>query len=260
MAPQEPLRPEGVGRGASMSDSAGDDFQRLTKYSPQGMGGRPGRVARPALYKTYSDKPRVELPGLKYCGAELAPFAEVVQRRRSIRSFLNDPLTLHEISFLLWASTGLGHTDLDAKHRTAPSAGALYPIETYVVANDIAGLTPGVYHYAIESHALDELRLGNCRQEITAAALGQGMCGTAPAVFIWTAVFNRTKWKYGQRGYRYVYLDCGHVAAQFALSAVAVGLGSFQIAALFDDEVNDIVGVDGEEESVLYMSVVGRLG
>jgi SagB-type dehydrogenase family enzyme len=84
------------------------------------------------------------------------------------------------------------------------------------------------------------------------------MCADAPVVFIWTAIFERSRWKYGQRAYRYVYLDAGHVAAHLALAAVATGLGSCQIAATFDDEVNDLLGVDGVDESVLYMSVVGR--
>jgi SagB-type dehydrogenase family enzyme len=79
----------------------------------------------------------------------------------------------------------------------------------------------------------------------------------APVVFIWTAVFQRTKWKYGQRAYRYIYLDAGHIAENLALAAVSLGLGSCQIGALFDEEINQIIGVDGKEESVLYMTVAG---
>ena len=85
------------------------------------------------------------------------------------------------------------------------------------------------------------------------------MCKYASVVIIWTAIFNRSKWKYGQRAYRYIYLDAGHIAENFALASTSLGLGSCQIAALFDDEVNELIGVNGKEESVIYMSVLGNL-
>ncbi len=90
------------------------------------------------------------------------------------------------------------------------------------------------------------------------AALDQGMAAEANAVFAWTALFERSKWKYRQRAFRYVYLDAGHIAQNLALAAVSLGLGSCQIAALYDDEVNSLLGVDGTEESILYLSVVGH--
>ena len=119
-------------------------------------------------------------------------------------------------------------------------------------------MPPGIYHYSIADHRLELVRKGALGEELARAALDQGMCARAPAVLIWTAVFERCRWKYGERAYRYVYLDAGHVAQNLSLAAVSLGLGSCQIAATFDDEVNELLGVDGEEESVLYMSVVGR--
>ena len=92
---------------------------------------------------------------------------------------------------------------------------------------------------------------------VVPAALGQEMCAEAAAVFVWTAVFARSKWKYAQRAYRYIYLDAGHIAENLALAAVSLGLGTCPIGALFDDEVNKLLAVDGIEESVVYMSVVG---
>ena len=91
------------------------------------------------------------------------------------------------------------------------------------------------------------------------AALDQEICAEAPVVFVWSAIFNRSKWKYKQRAYRYVYLDAGHIAENLALSATSIGLGSCQIGAFFDDEVNRIIEVDGVEESAIYLSVVGHL-
>ena len=143
--------------------------------------------------------------------------------------------------------------------RTAPSAGGLYPIETYVVINRVDGIEQGVYHYNIRRHALEELELGNFGRQIALAALDQRMCLEASFVIIWTAIFERSKWKYKQRGYRYMYLDAGHIAENLALACTGIGLGSCQIGALYDEEVNSIIDVDGVEESVLYMSSVGPL-
>jgi len=165
---------------------------------------------------------------------------------------------LEELSYLLWACDGITRREKGYEFRTAPSAGALYPVETYVAANGVTGVIPGIYHYSVRHHALEQFRKGNLGEEVARAALDQGICASAPVVLFWTAIFERSRWKYGERAYRYVYLDAGHMAQNLALAAVSLGLGSCQIAATFDDEVNELLGADGEEESVLYMSVVGR--
>ena len=95
-------------------------------------------------------------------------------------------------------------------------------------------------------------------RERVLAALNQKMCIEAAAIFVWTAIFNRSKWKYEERAYRYIYLDAGHIAGNLTLAATAAGLGTCQIGAIFDDEVNAIIGVDGKEESAIYMSLVGH--
>jgi SagB-type dehydrogenase family enzyme len=142
--------------------------------------------------------------------------------------------------------------------RAAPSAGALYPVETYLSVQMVEGIEPGIYHYNVRTHDLDRLRPGDFREAVAEAALDQGFLAEAAVVFAWTAVFARSKWKYKERAYRYVYLDAGHIAQNVALAAVALGLGSCQIAALYDDEVNAVLGVDGKEESILYMTALGR--
>jgi SagB-type dehydrogenase family enzyme len=131
-------------------------------------------------------------------------------------------------------------------------------VETYVVIHAVEGIEPGVYHYGVERHELDQLKIGDFRAEITQAALDQEMASRANVVFVWTAVFERSKWKYRQRAYRYIYLDAGHIAQNVAIGAVALGLGSCQIAALYDDEANALLGVDGLEESTIYMTAIGR--
>jgi SagB-type dehydrogenase family enzyme len=182
---------------------------------------------------------------------------ETLKQRKSIRDFQAKPLGKDRLSYLLWASTGIQRIEDGYEFRTAPSAGALYPIETYLVVNNVSKLEAGVYHYSIRTHQLEQLEQKDLRRQITAAALGQRMCAKAAVVFVWSAVFDRCKWKYGQRAYRYIYLDAGHIAENLALAAVSLNLGSCEIGALYDDQVNAILGIDGIEESVICMAVVG---
>jgi SagB-type dehydrogenase family enzyme len=240
-----------------MSDGIGDRFQKETKYFPDKMSGRGLDWSRkPETYKEYPDAARIELPVPGF--PEDISFKVAVGRRRSVRQFLEKPLTLEQLSALLWASNGINRVESGFEFRTVPSAGALYPVETYLVVNSVESIKSGLYHYAVRAHALEEIRAGDHSRQLAGAALSQEMCARAPVVFVWTAVFGRSKWKYEERAYRYIYLDAGHVGHGLALAATSLGLGSCQIAALFDDEVNKILGVDGERESVVYMSVVGH--
>ncbi|HUT27339.1 MAG TPA: SagB/ThcOx family dehydrogenase [Methanomassiliicoccales archaeon] len=236
--------------------SVGETFQKETKHRRDRLVGR--RMdwdKRPDTYKTYPDRARIKLPERRH---PIAPLDQTLRSRKSVRDFETGPLALEDLSYLLWASTGITRRERGFEFRTAPSAGALYPIETYVAVNNVQGVSPGIYHYSITEHSLELVRKGVLGSEVARAALDQGMCAKAPVVFIWTAVFERCRWKYGERAYRYVYLDAGHVAQNLALVAVSLELGSCQMAAAYDDEVNELLGVDGEEESALYMSVVGR--
>ena len=242
-----------------MSEGIGKTFLEETKYYRERMTGhRMPPSARPDMYKRYPAAPTVELPPAVSQGG--APLWDTVAKRRSVRHYTDQPITRAELSQLLWACQGLTGTRSGHPVRSAPSAGALYPIETYVVVNlSLAqDLAPGLYHYEVERHRLNVLRRVDLRREAAAAALDQPMVAEASAVFIWTAVFERTRWKYAERAYRYVCLDAGHVAAHVSLAAVALGLASCQIAALYDDEVNALVGADGQSESVLYMTSVGQ--
>ncbi|MFQ6038793.1 MAG: SagB/ThcOx family dehydrogenase, partial [Candidatus Aminicenantales bacterium] len=167
-------------------------------------------------------------------------------------------LSQAQLSQLLWATQGITREEMGFAFRVCPSAGALYPVETYVVLHKVKGLDPGIYHYAVLDHHLERIKSGDFRMPVARAALDQDMAFAASAVFVWTAVFGRAKWKYGQRAYRYVYLDAGHIAQNLALAAVGLNLGTCQIGALYDEEVNALLEVDGVEESVVYMSVVGH--
>ena len=242
-----------------MRRGIGDSFQAETKYARGQLGGGGLDWSRkPEPYKSYPDAPQIALPPPTTAGG--AGLWETLAARRSVRRFAGTPLALPALSQLLWAAQGITATRQGFGFRAAPSAGALYPVETYLVVNDVQSLSPGVYHYAVQGHGLEQLRAGDFRRQVASAALDQGMAAQANVVWLWTAVFERSKWKYRQRAYRYLYLDAGHIAENVALAAVALGLGSCQIAALYDDECNALLGVDGEEESTIYMTVVGTLG
>jgi len=237
-------------------NGTGDRFQQETKYDPGKMPGhRLDWSAKPELYKKYPRAEQIELPAFDL--DRPMSLDKTLRQRKSIRDYQAGPISKGQLAYLLWASTGIQRVEGGYEFRTAPSAGALYPIETYVVANNVKSLEAGVYHYAIRSHQLEILEQRDLRRQIAAAALGQTMCGIAAAVFIWTAVFERCKWKYGQRAYRYIYLDAGHIAENLALAAVSLNLGTCEIGALYDDHVNAIIGIDGSEESTICMAAVG---
>ncbi len=243
--------------GMVVPEGIGDRFQQETKYRRGKLRGRGLDWAhKPDTYKRYPHAPRVALSAPQTAGG--ATIWDVMAQRRSVRRFQDAPLTEAELSQLLWAAQGITRRAEGYAFRTSPSAGALYPVETYLAIHSVEGIESGVYHYAVESHELERLKAGDFRVEVARAALDQGMAARANVVFIWTAVFRRSKWKYRQRAYRYCYLDAGHIAQNVALAAVALGLGSCQIAALYDDEANALLGVDGKEESTMYMTVVGR--
>jgi SagB-type dehydrogenase family enzyme len=260
-----------------MLEHPGRTFQDKTSYRRDSMEERELEWrSKPLTYKFYSYAPVISLPSpTRALDQDPAPdLWTCVGRRRSVRSFGTAPLSLLELSRLLWASAGITTTFITPHgqdfYRAAPTAGALYPIETYVVANRVEGLEPGLYHYRVAgldilerpimegSHSLEQLKTGDLRSEITAAALDQPMCGKAGVVFLWTAVFARSEWKYRERAYRYFYLDAGHMAAQLSLAAVAQGLGSCAVAAFYDDEANALLGIDGQTEGIVYMTAAGK--
>lgn len=242
-----------------LSGKVGEFFQQSTKYNrDERFGHGLDWSKKPSTYKKYQTK-RIPLTmDFSVKSRALSPFIEVLKNRKSIRSFSNKPMKMTELSFLLWASTGIRKDKEVYEFRTAPSAGALYPIETYIVINNVEELQNGLYHYDIEQNQLEELKIGELGEEIARSALDQKMCVDAQVIFIWTAIFLRSTWKYNQRAYRYVYVDAGHIAQNLALSATSIGLGSCQIGAFFDDEINKILQIDGIEESTIYLSAVGN--
>jgi SagB-type dehydrogenase family enzyme len=239
-----------------VDDDRGRAYLRETRHGRSRLvGGRMDWANQPEWFKTYPDAPRVRLPDLALDDGGLF---DALARRRSVRAYSPEPLALGELSALLWAAAGVTARREGFAFRTAPSAGGLYPIEHYVVANEVEGLEQGLYHYDVLGRALERLRAADLRLPIARAALDQGIAADAQAVFVWTAVLERSRWKYGERFVRYVLLDAGHIAENVALAATAMGLGTCQIAAFFDEEAADVLGVDPDAEPVVYMSAAGR--
>ncbi len=238
--------------------SIGHDFFLKTKYNRSSMPrGRLNLLHKPRTHKTYPKSEKISLPTEL---PDINPnFWDIVRLRRSQREFTSSLMTIKELSALLWASQGVTKNTGYFQFRSAPSAGALYPIETYLVVNNIESLHKGVFHYNVREHALEQLRAINASEPLARACLDQDWMMFANVVFIWTAMFERCTWKYSQRAYRYMSLDAGHIAHAVALSAVALGLGSCQVAAFYDGELNELLHIDGDQESALYVTAVGRV-
>jgi SagB-type dehydrogenase family enzyme len=194
----------------------------------------------------------IGLPQPRYRGD--VSLEEALLQRRSVREYTGEPLTLEEISQLLWAAQGI--TD-PRGFRTAPSAGGLYPLEVYLVAGEVAGLEAGVYKYRPQEHSLIRVVVGDRRENLCTAALGQVWVREAAADIVILAVYERTTVKYGDRGIRYVHLEAGHAAQNVCLQATALGLGTVTVGAFYDDEVQAVLGAP-KNEKPLYVMPVGR--
>ncbi len=174
--------------------------------------------------------------------------------RRSIRSYAGEPLSLREVSQLLWAAQGI--TD-PRGFRTAPSAGALYPLEVYLVAGDVEDLTSGVYRYEPDGHQLTRIIDGDKRAELADAALVQPWVKEGAISIVFAAVYERTTVKYGDRGIRYVHMEAGHAGQNLCLQATAMGLGVVTVGAFHDEQVSKLLNLP-QDEKPLYIIPVGR--
>lgn len=237
----------------------GENFQQKSKYIRDKL---PRHAlnwgSKPKTYKVYSDSfKKVKLPEPIFDQA--IQFWNVIKNRHSTRNFTNEPLTIMELSLFLFGMSGLNRIFPQYAFRTVPSAGGLYPIEIYAVINNVVDLEKGLYHYDIQNHSLNLLKEGDYRSKVAEACLGQNSAFTSATNFIWTAMIERSQWKYLQRCYRYIYLDAGHIGQNFYLIAEALGLGACTIGAIYDDELNQFLEIDGRIETAIYVGVVGKI-
>jgi len=235
------------------------DYQGGTAYSRRRMPPRdPHWRQAVAPQKSYAEAGAATVSLVRPGHLPQADLWAALRSRRSRREFAAVPLSQETLFLLLWAAQGITEQGAWA-FRAAPSAGALYPVETYVCASHVDGLVPGLYHWELPD---ERLALVAARPDMAAAAcrasLDQEMVARAPITFIWSAVWGRSAQKYGDRALRYAYLDAGHLAENLHLAATSLGLGACMIGAFLDDEMNALVGVDGQEESVIYAACAGK--
>jgi len=238
-----------------LKKSLGYQYLQDTKFDRQTLRRKARLDIEPAPpYKQYVDAEKVTLPTDWDMDRELR---QTLQYRRSCRRFGESAISIKDLSVLLWASQGITGRAGNFFLRAAPSAGALYPVETYLSVQNVETIDGGLYHFQPAEFSLDKLSGEFSGNKVAEAALGQSFLAQAGVVFIWSAILRRNFSKYGHRGMRYILMDAGHISQNMLLAAEALGLGACPVAAFYDDELNALLGLDGTEESVIYMAAVG---
>lgn len=181
---------------------------------------------------------------------------QAISKRRSVRRFKDEPLTVEQLSQLLWAAQGTTGT---GGRRAAPSAGATYPLEVFIVVGQhgVQGLSAGIYHYDVDNHSLSLHQIGDLRQELADTALGQSSIARCPVDMVICAIHPRTAYRYGRRGERYVHMEVGHVGQNVALQAVALGLATVMVGAFEDEDVGKVLKLE-EQIKPLYIIPMGK--
>jgi len=244
-----------------MSRKTGAEFMEKTRLGYHELSDQMKGVPPPQIELPFDDSvPFIDLPLPESCTVKAVTVTETLKNRQSIRTYANTHLTLQELSYLLWATQGVknvifGSTTL----RTVPSAGARHAFETYLLMNNVEKLHSGLYRYSALHHKLQKMNADDTiAGALTHGCLGQEIVQTCAVLFIWSAVAYRMTWRYGERGYRYLHLDAGHVCQNLYIAAEAVDCGVCAIGAFDDDDMNRTLGLDGVEQFVMYAASVGK--
>lgn len=240
-----------------LKHSEGHQYLKKTRFNRRTLNERDRlRIEPGETFKTYPAAEQVALPSpsLTQFPADLW---QLLQQRRSTRRYPGTPMTTEELSLLLWASQGITGRAGNWLFRTAPSAGALYPIETYLAVDKVEDLAGGLYHFNVRDFLLERLLATPVASQVAEACLMQRFMAKGSVIFIWSAAMRRNMAKYGHRGARYILMDAGHICQNLLLAAEAIGRKACPVGAFFDDELNQLLGLDDEEETVLYLASVG---
>ncbi len=244
-----------------MAKDTGQKFMEHTKYQYLEMSDQDKGIEQPPIELEYDKEHKlIDLPNPKDIELGNVKLIDAIEKRKSLRKYSDKPLTMEELSYLLWTSQGVKEVrTVPITRRTVPSAGSRHALETYLLINNVKGLKPGVYRFIATKHKLIEVNLKEDNADkITEACLKQKFIKTSAVTFIWIAVPYRMKWRYGERAYRYLHLDAGHVCQNLYLSAEGIDCGACAIAAYNDDSINEILGLDGKNKFVIYISTVGK--
>lgn len=239
----------------------GKEFMEKTKYQYLADSDQVKELPQPSLEQDFNPgKEVIDLPTPDELKIKPYDLLSAIVERKSMRKYADDPLTLEELTYLLWTTQGVKQvTNRPATLRTVPSAGSRHCFETYLLINRVKGLTPGLYRYKAIEHKLIVLDTSpGWDEKLTAACFKQPFVGTSAVTFFWAADAYRMQWRYGERGYRYMHLDAGHVCQNLYLAAEVIDAGVCAIAAFYDDEVNKLLWLDGENEFVVYVATVGK--
>jgi len=237
------------------------DHVRLTidfRKTDQSMGLNPPPIEKPCS----RDAKLIDLPSPdQWSKINNISLTSAFQNRKSHRVFRKQPLTLEELSFLLWATQGIKQiVNAGTALRTVPSAGARHSFETYPVILNAEGLEPGVYRYsAVEHQLILEHTDPELQKNIVEAAYSQSFVGRAPVTFVWTTIPYRMEWRYHTAAHKVIAIDVGHVCQNLYLAVEAIDAGTCAIAAYNQELMDDLLQVDGEDEFVVYMAVVGKI-
>jgi SagB-type dehydrogenase family enzyme len=246
---------------ATADPGTGQEFMEKTKYRYIGRSDQQKGLPQPPLeIPADPEKPVIDLPRPAFLDIPPLSLRIAIGQRQSIRMYAHEPMTLDELSFLLWCTQGVKQIHgSQVTFRTVPSAGARHAFETSLLINDVEGLTPGLYRYLALSHRLQQIDTDpTLPHRITGACFDQQFILRSGVVFLWTAVPYRMTWRYGERGYRDLHLDAGHVCQNLYLAAEAVGCGVCAIAAFDDDAMNELLGIDGENQFLIYLATAGK--
>ena len=240
------------------------DYEELEKKFPDFETDQQSGIAPPLLQKPYpEDAALIDLIAPDNFTIEQVPLAQAICSRISHRKFSDAALSMGDLSFLLWATQGV--REIDSKKiwtkRNVPSGGARQPFETYIIVNRIEGLEPGVYRYlAIEHKLLHVSDAGDDQAEkIKLACHGQGFCAKSAVVFVWATIPYRAEWRYSIMSHKVVAIEAGHVCQNLYLACEGIGAGTCGIAAYDQKLIDALIGVDGKDEFVVYLSPVGKV-
>jgi SagB-type dehydrogenase family enzyme len=200
-------------------------------------------------------------PG-EWQGIRPVPLEAAIAGRKSRRTYSAEPLSMDELSFLLWATQGVrGPVSARHAYRTVPSAGCRHAFETYLACFRVSGLEKGIYRYLPLSNELVLVGRNDRLEHLTAvAALNQSFAGKSAVTFVWTVIPERMEWRYGLAAHKVIALDAGHVCQNLYLACEAIAAGTCAIAAYDQDAMDRLLGIDGEEEFTIYLAPVGKRG
>jgi SagB-type dehydrogenase family enzyme len=240
----------------------GADFVRMTRYIYEPSPDQQKGVYRPEAVKPISGE-IINLPAVGVISKPEMSLSQAIEQRRSLREYSDKPMTQDELSYLLWATQWVrdfrSNEKVEVAFRNVPSAGCRHPFETYLLINKVEGIKPGIYYYHPLKHGLIVFMEGSeTAREVCAGTFDQQMVEKSAVTFIWVAHPYRTAWRYSQRGYRYLYLDAGHVGQNLHLAAEAIGGGACMIGAYYDEGMDALLRLDGKSAFVIYMASMGK--